>query len=317
MKRITLFLICMTAAVCGAQTSINSVLATVDGEPVTLCDVINETALAERRSAGEYTGERLSAKVEQLRREKLIEIVFRKLVYKEYLRNPFDIPSQNVEALLDRVAEDYGNLSREELEKRLKEHDMTLADLRAKMREHIAVEWVLQRDCDTRVQVSPKEVYDEYLASPDEWRTGEQIEFQMLQLSREGGHAGTGLQKTVELLIPQLKDAGQTRFAELAAQYSDGVKRDGALVTGVALEKLRPEFQTVLKGAKEGAIIGPVETPEAVFFLRINRIHPAAVKPFEEVSGMLQERIRQRKIREKREEYKQKLLSKALIKYYI
>ena len=84
-----------------AGTRIDSVVVSVNGEPITLLDVILETGSRERELAGIFSGQRLSNETLELRMETIDQIVFRKLVYEKYKANPFDIPRQEIENLLD------------------------------------------------------------------------------------------------------------------------------------------------------------------------------------------------------------------------
>ena len=89
------------------------------------------------------------------------------------------------------------------------------------------------------------------------------------------------------------------------------------MVIGEELPKLRPEFQRALKDRKVGDVIGPVSTPEALFFLRVTAVKEAKTVPFENVSGTLYQDLRKREAGKKRQEYEKKLREKALIRIYI
>ena len=158
--------------------SVNSVLATVDGEPITLLDVVRESGRAEHELAAVYTGERLKDETQKIRRKILNDLILRKLVLKEYRREPFPIPNQLVESMLDRHAKELGGISREELEKRLRQEGMSMDAFRKETRERIAVDVIISRNCDQRVTVSPKDVYDEYRRNSARLTQSEQIDFQ-------------------------------------------------------------------------------------------------------------------------------------------
>ena len=99
------------------KTQIDSVLVSVNGEPITLLDVILETAGMERRLAGHLTGERLMRETHRIRMEAVEMIILHKLLYLEYLKRPFPIPNQEVESMIDKFATEMGDGTRETLEK--------------------------------------------------------------------------------------------------------------------------------------------------------------------------------------------------------
>lgn len=297
-------------------TSVNSVLASVNGEPVTLLDVVLETAPIERELAVTYSGERLNREIEKLRRDALEDIIKRRLISKEYEADPFVVPEQMIENMIDEHARVLGGLTRKELENRLKKSNMTLADLRSKARERIIVNVILIRNCDKQVVVTPKDVYEEYQKNIDSWSTPAKVEFQMIQLNRENPRSGTKAEETAAKLQSILTHgAGEELFAKLAEEYSDG-PRNGFIAI-MEIPKLRPEFQAAIKGKRPGDLIGPLNTNEAIFFIRIRSMQLSTPIPFENIAPELEEQLRRDAIRKKRDEYIRDLRSKALIQYFI
>lgn len=298
------------------SSSINSVLASLDGDPVTLMDVVLETAPYERELAVTYTGERLNREIEKLRREALDDIITRRLICKEYDADPFQVPEQMIENMIDDHARALGGLTRKELENRLKRGNMTITDLRKKARERIIVNVILIRNCDKQVVVTPKDVYEEYRKNIDRWTHPAKVEFQMIQLNLENPRSGIKAADTAEKLTPILVNgANEELFAKLMDEYSDG-PRNG-FIASAEIPKLRPEFQNALRDKKPGDVVGPINTPEAIFFLRIRTMQFSTPIPFEKVAPALEEQLRKDAIRKKREEYIKELRSKALIQYFI
>lgn len=296
--------------------SVNSVLASVNGDPVTLLDVVLETAPFERELAVIHTGERLNREIEKLRRTALEDIITRRLICKEYEEEPFQVPEQMIENMIDEHAKLLGGLTRKELEQRLKQNKMTLADLKKKMRERIIVNVILIRNCDKQVVVTPKDVYEEYQKNLDRWTHPAQVGFQMIQLNKENPRSGIGAADTAEKLTSVLAaGASEELFIKLMDEYSDG-PRNG-FSASVELPKLRPEFQSAVKDKKTGDIVGPIDTPEAIFFIRINSLQLSTPIPFEKAAPELEEQLRRDAIRKKRDEYSKQLRAKALIQYYI
>ena len=158
-------------------TRIDSVLVSVNGEPVTLLDVILETGSREKELAGIYSGERLLSETRKLRMETVEQIVFRKLIYEKYKAEPFDISRQDIENLLDEFVRTSGAESRAALEKSLLPAGITPERLREQAKERIAVDVLLMRDCDHHVDVTPKEVYEDYKAHPENGRSRKRYRF--------------------------------------------------------------------------------------------------------------------------------------------
>ena len=301
-----------------SDTRIDSVLVSVNGEPITLLDVILETGNRERELAGIYSGERLLSETLALRKETVDQIVFRKLVYEKYKLNPFEIPRQEIENLLDEFVRTSGAESRASLEKSLLPYGLTPERLREQARERIAVEVLLMRDCDHQVYITPKEVYEDYKAHPEQWTVPEKISLQLLQINVTAGSAGGDPQAAVKAIREELdKDSSQKNFTRLVLERSDGATASsGGVTEGVELNKLRPEFIAALKDKKSGDVIGPVEAPEAFFFIRVIGIEPARLIPFDKANREVRDALFQARAAEKRKEYSEQIRKNAVIRYY-
>ena len=299
-------------------TRIDSVLVSVNGEPITLLDVILETGSREKELAGIYSGERLFTETHALRVETVDQIVFRKLVYEKYKAEPFDIPRQEIENLLDEFVRTSGADSRASLEKSLLPFGITPERLRDQARERIAVEVLLMRDCDRLVYVTPKEVYEDYKAHPEKWTVPEKISLQMLQINVTAGSAGGDPESAVKAIRKELdEDPSQKNFTRLVLERSDGATAStGGITEGVELDKLRPEFIAALKDRKAGDVIGPIEAPEAFFFLRVIGTEPARLIPFSKANREVRDALIQAKAAEKRKEYYEELKRDAVIRSY-
>ncbi len=301
-----------------AGTRIDSVLVSVNGEPITMLDVILETGSQEKELAGIYSGERLRSETLKLHVETVEQIVFRKLVYEKYKTEPFDIPRQEIENLLDEFVRINGAESRAALEKSLLSAGITPEQLREQAKERIAVEVLLMRDCDHHVYITPKEVYEDYMAHPEKWTVPEKISLQMLQINVTAGSAGGDPKAAVEAIRKELdKDPSQKNFTRLVLEKSDGATAStGGITEGAELDKLRPEFIAALKDKKVGDVVGPIEAPEAYFFLRIVGTEPAKLIPFSKANRDVRDALFKEKAAEKRKEYFEQVRRNAVVHYY-
>lgn len=299
-------------------TRIDSVLVSVNGEPITLLDVILETGSREKELAGIYSGERLLSETRKLRMETVEQIVFRKLIYEKYKTEPFDIPRQEIENLLDEFVRTSGAESRAALEKSLLPAGITPERLREQAKERIAVEVLLMRDCDHHVYITPKEVYEDYKAHPEKWTVPEKISLQLLQINVTAGSAGGDPKAAVEAIRKELdKDSSQKNFTRLVLERSDGATAsEGGITEGAELDKLRPEFIAALKDKKAGDVIGPIEAPEAYFFLRVVGTEPAKLIPFSKANREVRDALFQQRAAEKRKEYSEQVREHAVVRYF-
>lgn len=321
---ISFFLLCglclsaLEKYVLGMETQRDSILASVNGESITLQDVILESSAEEARLAAIYTGTELYRKIEEVRRELLEELIQRKLVYAAYLKNPFEIPSQHVEDSIDALAGVIGDGTRASLERRVKSYGSSMEELRQKAREKIATEVLIYRNCFLHVRITPKEIFETYESMPEKWSKPEQIGIQLLQVLKKKDPGNAEPEEIIKNLQIMLENADEDTFTEIVKKNSTGPNAgQGGKMGWIVRDKLRPEFSEVLRTAEEGKIVGPVETPEGYYFIRVTGIIPAEKVPFEKAAPEIERQLREKAVKERKKFYIDQLKEYAVIRMLI
>lgn len=301
----------------GKETRVDSVLASVNGEPVTLLDVMLESSREELRLSSLYSGARLYSEISQLRKKITEDIIIRKLIYAKYLEKPFNIDNQYIERMLDHLAVTMGGGSRETLIKKAESFGTSLAELKEKAKEKIAVDILLSETCDRPVFITPKEVYDYYTQNRSEWITPASYTLELLLVGRTGGRSGPDPKVACKKLALQLKKANKALFAQLTKANSDAPNAEhGGQVGSVDADKLRPEFAATVLKMKPGDIAGPLETPEGFYFIRLDSIRKEQAIPYEKAASQIQKRLENIQKEQLRKAYGEKLKKQALIRYF-
>ena len=113
------------------------------------------------------------------------------------------------------------------------------------------------------------------------------------------------------------EDSSQKNFTRLVLERSDGAAASaGGVTEGVERSTLRPEFIEALKDKKSGDVVGPVEAPEAYFFIRVVGIEPARAVPFSQANREVRDALYQERVAEKRKEYFERIRKNAVIRYF-
>ena len=297
----------------GRESKVDSVIATVNGEPITLLDVILESGQDEARLAAMFTGERLYAETAKIRKAMVDNLVIRKLIYEKYKAKPFEIQKQHIEDMVDTLALSMGDGTRAGLERKARSYGSNMDEIREKARERIAVDVLLMQNCDRRVFITPREVYEAYQKHPEKWTKPATIDLQLILIRRGTGNP----EVTAANIASMLRNADERIFSRIAVENSEGPNASkGGHVGKIEMNKLRPEFLAVLKTAAENEIKGPVETPEGFYFIRVNGISKEEKLPFDKVSKEIHDSLRRAALEKKRNEYKTQLLSEAVVRYF-
>ena len=301
----------------GKETRVDSVLASVNGDPITLLDVMLESSREELRLASLYSGARLYSEISQLRKKITEDIIVRKLIYAKYQEKPFPIDNQYIERMLDHLAVTIGGGSRDSLVKKAEALGTTMDELKEKAKEKIAVDIMIGESCDRPVYVTPKEVYEYYQKNRSEWITPASYKLELLLVGRNGGRSGPDPKVACGKLSKQLKNGSKELFVQMVKANSDAPNAEsGGAVGAVDADKLRPEFAKVVKAMRPGQIQGPLETPEGYYFIRLDSIRKQKEIPYEKAAGEISKRLEDRQKEQLRKAYGEKLKEQALIRYY-
>lgn len=288
-------------------------LATVNGEPITLFDVIANTAGEEKQLALVFSGEELEIERKKIRNEALDNIIDRKLVYAQFKKQGYKLPKQIIEKMLDKLAADLAGGNRKLLETRARKAGLTMDELKEQARERAASSILINERCFKNVYITPKQVFDYYKKNKAEFQESTQLKLQILYLKCNPSEKSFA--NFAEKLNKMLKDADEKKFAEYVILHSKGPNRDsGGDVGWIAENKLRKEFSSLLIGQEEGTIAGPIMTEEGYYFIRISERKEAKTRNFEDLKEEIREKLSEQKEEENYNSYIKRLKKDALIR---
>jgi peptidyl-prolyl cis-trans isomerase SurA len=300
------------------EKRVDSILAAVNGEPISLLDVVLESGREEARLAAIYKGKELYEETKKLRKKILDEIIARKLIYEDFQGKELEIPdfNQYVEDTVDSLCLDFGDGTRDGLIKKAKRAGVSLDELKEKARNKVVVEIMVTDYCNRTVSITPKEVYEYYESHKNEFSTPPQINLQMIFLKKNGRYKDD-MQSIIDEIKEDVKTGNEKIFKSLSVLHSEGPNAEnGGELGWLEDNKLRPEFAKALKGAKTGTVAGPIKTDEGVYFLRVVGKKDLKTTNFDNVEAKIKEEIRAKLKKKAYKEYVDKLREKAIIRYY-
>ena len=291
------------------------IIATVNGEPVTLFDVKAETEKEEEFLRNNNKGEELQNKIDFIRRRAADDIILRILISKKFDDSGYTVPAQLIEKMMDRIAADLAGGDRKLLETKARRAGVTIRELKEQARKRAATMMLINARCYQYVYITPKEVYEYYQNHKDKFSEQRRINLQALYLKSVGDDDDNIIQFAIKLKgIIQSSD--EDKFKEFVKKYSMGPNKDtGGELGWISISELRPEFFSAVKDLKEGDIAGPVKTPEGYYFLRVKEISHPKEKSFEEVKSKIRKELETAQQKKNYVEYTKKIRKNAIIKY--
>lgn len=297
----------------GDDSEIYSVVASVDGDPICLNDVLLESRTEEMPLYAVYSGDELFTAVRNVRRKILDKLIDRKLIVNDYNKNPFDIPPQYLEDVLDSMSENYGVRSRKDLAGQLHLAGLEISKLRTRLHERLIEHAMLTRCRQVIVHVTPQAVFSYFARNRDSFTSHEQWEIGMIHIERNVANR----EKILEALAENLGREPDS-FSNLAIKYSSGPNAAKGGILGLLEKKrIRPEFFAALEGVTEGKVVGPISIPDGDYFLRLIKVVPAQEKDFSQVESTIREELEDMERQRAVSNYCAKLRADAVIQIYL
>jgi peptidyl-prolyl cis-trans isomerase SurA len=276
----------------GAEV-VNRIVATIDGEPVTLIEL---ERFSERWRRGQGDPSRPALDQGAL----LEELVLEKIMQKE-------IEAQGLTAA-DPQIDDYiatirarNNLTEEELKEALAQQGMTWDDYRAQVRGDIERANLINREIRSKVNVSPEEVERYYQAHLSDYETPSRVHVRLISLLvPEGARAEerAAVRERAEAIRAQA--AGGKDFATLAKEHSQGPgAADGGDLGEIAHGEMQPEFEQAAFALKPGKVSEVIENDVGFHVLKVEKQEKKSHRPLEEVRDEIGEKLYRETIEER------------------
>lgn len=294
------------------------ILATVNGEPITLFAVIAETGPQESQLSLMYSGKRLQNKIKEIRKNAIDDIIARKLISERFDSLGFKVPKQMIEKMLDSIAADIAGGDRKQLEKEARKAGLSMDDLKKQAQMRAATMMLINARCYQDVYITPKQIWDFYQKNKEDYRLPRKINLQMLYLkSKEDIGTGNIAQFAIKLR-PHIIKADEKTFNEYVKTHSVGPNKEkGGDVGWVAIDKLRPEFSLAIQNKATGSIVGPIKTPEGFYFIRIKDQEAPKDKSFDSVKEAIKNKLEEDVKQKNYDKYIKDIRSRAVIRYFL
>lgn len=276
----------LTAALAlpAAAETLNRIVATIDGEPVTLIELERYTEVAKKRPGGEQ------AAVDQ--RAILDELVLDKIIQKQVETLGLKATDAQIDAYIESIRE-RNNLSEEQLREVLQQQGMTWDQYRVQVRADIERANLINREIRTKVNVTNEEVERYYKAHLEDYGTAVKAQVRLISLLvPDNASDAEKAEIRAKAEAVQKEAADGANFAKLAKQYSQGpAAEQGGDIGEVDPDEMQPEFAKAAKGLQPGEVSSLITTVEGFHILKIEKSSGETHRPLADVSEEIKEKL--------------------------
>ncbi len=275
--------------------------ADVNGEKITVAE-LNRRIDAVKASdpALQASTPQATDALKEVRAQMLDDLVTIKLLGQEARRRKIVTPAKDVDDSVGQLKAQFK--SDADFNTWLGESGVTQTDVRKRISDELAMD-ELTKQITGDVTVSDADISAFYRAHPTDFTINAAVKARHILLAVNPNAPAAdkeAVRKRAQNLINQLKKGGD--FATLAKTYSDDPsnKDIGGELPVFERGRMVKPFEDAAFGAKEGAVVGPIETQYGMHIVKIDKVLPQKVVDYNEVKN--DPRLRAVILRDKKQE---------------
>ena len=285
MKRLAFVFAVLATATIGQAETINRIVATVDGQPVTLRELEAYSGQMNDRAAMMYP----QGAADMSQRDFLDALLMNKMIENEVDTQGLRAKAEDIDSYIERI-KNQGGLDDEQLEAALADQGMSMEQYRKQIAQEIEQALLMNKEVGSRVSVPDEAVQRHYEAHREDYATPDQVRIRHIFLPLSPG-AGADEELKMSTLMETLhgRAVRGEDFATLASTYSLGPGADqGGDLGFFERGQMDSDIEQIAFSIPEGAISQPFLTPAGVHLIKVEERDTEGVKPLAEV----QEEIR-------------------------
>ena len=267
---------------------INKIVATVDGEPITMFEV-------ERYATSSIRGQQLGAAIGQMGggSESILEAVITdKIVEREIDDVGIRIGDREIDSYIEAI-KSRNQIDDEQLEAALSLQGMTIEQYRKQVKGEIERQQLIDRQIRGKVNVTPEDVQRYYEAHLSDYELPRRLKVAHILFALPAGsspHDLIGVKAKADSVFEQLRDGAD--FAELAKTYSqDPNQPEGGSLGWFSEGELFESIEEALGKMEVGEVSRPVESDIG---LHIVKLEERAEESYQPLEGELAEGIKEK-----------------------
>jgi peptidyl-prolyl cis-trans isomerase SurA len=289
--------------------------ATVNDQVITVVEVMAVMQPLERQLRQAFHGDELNRKLEGAYAGALESLIERALIIDAFnQRKELALPDTYVNARIDEIVRNKFNNNLAEFNKALAADGLTLDEWRKNLRSSIIVNLMREREVDSKVSISPKDVFEAYEKAGDAYRIPDQVELRMIVIHRGTTPEENALKRKQAEDICRRLLAGE-RFNELARRISEGHKAaEGGYLGWIDPESRRHELADAIADLDAGEISDVISAGDDYYILKVEGRKNGTVIQFEKAQDTIRQELQKKEAQRLFEAWIERLKKNAFIK---
>ncbi|MBR2374064.1 MAG: SurA N-terminal domain-containing protein [Lentisphaeria bacterium] len=289
------------------KQELDSVLAAVNGDPVTLSEILPALRDREFQLGSSYSGKELEQKILALRRQAVDKAIDTRLIVADFAAQNLVLPQHEIENEVDRWGKFIGCPSRKELEERVKKSGSDMKKIKRKIRERMIVQIMRHREFLLAARPAPADLLRRFKKDEKKYSFPGQIEIALLKLNKND-------KDKINSVASELKK-DPASWQKMVPLYAINNSNNGS-VGIVDLDKLRPEFAGAMKKIEVNTIYPSVQTADGVYFIKVLKFVPPKKAVFKEHVESVKKIMEDEIYRKSSADYALRLRDQAVIEYF-
>ncbi|MFI5364271.1 MAG: peptidylprolyl isomerase [Candidatus Binatia bacterium] len=262
---------------------VDRILATVDGEPITLHEL-------KTFGARSLHGQQMNASMDQA--QLLDALISDKIMQKEVSDKGIIVRDEDIDHYIDGIKE-RNKLNDDQLQQALGAQGLTMESYRTQIREEIQKAQLINREIRGKVNVTPEEVQRYYEAHIAEYSTPAKVQVAHI-LFRLDANASADQVAAVTAKAQSVRDRikKDADFAAMAKEYSDDPSgQNGGDLGWFKQGELLDDLEKVATRLKVGEVSEPVRSKVGVHILKVEAREGESHQKLDELADQIKEQL--------------------------
>ncbi len=293
---------------------VDGIAAIVNGDIITYSQVRDLVEPRERLLRSQFQGQELIAKITEVRKAALKDLIDRQLIIQAFDKDGLAIPEHYVDEEIKQVIRENFGGDRHTFIKTLQAQNFSLTEFKKMETDKIKVQAMRGKNAHPVTVISPNKVDEYYRAHRDQFSSKEEVKLRMIMIPGSQTNAASQKALAEEIRSKLLHGAD---FAKMAQIYSEDSTRDlGGDWGWIEPKTLAPELEKVAFSLRTGKISDIVELGGNYYILKADEKRGGVARPLAEVRTEIQKRLQQEESMRVHDRWVAGLREKAYIKTF-